>query len=157
MTSLLFVCFGNICRSPMAEFVMKELVRKAGRAGDFYIESAAVTAYNNGLPVHSPARYQLSRHGISCKGKTARQALPGDYARFDLILGMDRGNLRDLRRIFNGDPDGKLHLLLDYTDRPGEEVADPWYTDDYETAYRDVVEGCRGLLAHLTEGADDAG
>ena len=149
MTRILFVCLGNICRSPMAEFVMKDLVEKAGLAEEFLIGSAATSTEEIGNPVYPPARRKLAAHGIDCSGKTARQLRSGDYGRYDLLIGMDRGNLRDMRRICGGDPAGKMHLLLDFTARPGE-VADPWYTGDFDAAWKDVEEGCRGLLERLT-------
>ncbi|MGM9613455.1 MAG: low molecular weight protein-tyrosine-phosphatase [Butyricicoccus sp.] len=148
MIKVLFLCHGNICRSPMAEFVMKDLVRKAGLEEDFYIESAAVSAEELGNPVYPPARRMLETHGIRCSGKTARQLQRNDYDRFDLLIGMDRANLRGMRRICGGEE--KLHLLLDYTDRPGD-VADPWYTRDFEATWRDVLDGCTGLLETLRE------
>ena len=148
MTSVLFVCHGNICRSPMAEFVMKDLVKKSGLEGQFHIESAATSTEEIGNPVYPPARRKLAEHGISCAGKTARQLTRADYGRYDLLIGMDRANLRNMNRICGGDPDGKIRLLLDYTDRPGD-VADPWYTDDFEATWRDVSEGCRGLLREV--------
>ena len=149
MTRVLFVCHGNICRSPMAEFVMKDMVEKAGLAREIRVASAATTTEEIGNPVYPPARRKLAEHGISCEGKTARQMCWPDYERFDLIIGMDQENLYDMRRICQGDPEGKIHLLMDYTDRPGD-VADPWYTRDFETTWRDVEDGCRGLLMYLT-------
>ena len=151
MKKLLFVCHGNICRSPMAEFVMKDLVKKAGLEGQFQIASAAASTEEIGCPVYPPARRKLAEHGISCDGKTARQLTKADYTQYDLLIGMDRANIRSMNRICGGDPEGKLHALLDFTDRPGE-VAGPWYTGDFETAYRDILAGCQGLLAALTEG-----
>lgn len=148
MTKILFICHGNICRSPMAEFVMKDLVRKAGLEKSFYIESAATSREELGNPVYPPARRKLAEHGISCQGKTARQLTREDYRSFDLLVGMDWANLRNMERICGGDPQGKLHLLLDYTVRPGQ-VADPWYTGDFDATWRDVLEGCQGLLAQL--------
>ena len=145
---ILFVCHGNICRSPMAEFVMKDLVARAGRADDFYIESAATSTEEIGNPVYPPAQRKLAEHGISCKGKTARQMTSRDYGRFDLIIGMDAWNLRNMRRICGNDPEGKIHLLLDYTDHP-RDVADPWYTGNFEATWRDVLEGCQQLLSIL--------
>ncbi|HIX05224.1 MAG TPA: low molecular weight phosphotyrosine protein phosphatase [Candidatus Fournierella pullicola] len=149
MTKILFVCHGNICRSPMAEFVMKDLVEKAGLADEFTIASAATSTEEIGNPVYPPVRQLLARHGISCAGKTARQLQRGDYAAWDLFIGMDMANLRNMTRLFGGDPEGKVHALLDYTHRPGE-VADPWYTGDFESTWRDVVEGCTGLLQSMT-------
>ena len=146
MTKILFVCHGNICRSPMAEFIMKDLVKKAGLETLFHIESAATSTEELGNPVYPPARRKLAEHGIDCTGKTARQLTNSDYDKFDLLIGMDRANLRNMHRICGGDFASKLHLLMDYTDHPGD-VADPWYTDDFETTWRDVLEGCRSLLA----------
>ena len=148
MTRILFVCHGNICRSPMAEFVMKDLVKKAGLESQFHIESAATSTEEIGNPVYPLARRKLAEHGIDCAGKTARQLRNSDYDNFDLLIGMDRANLRNMHCICGGDFAGKLHLLMDYTDHPGD-VADPWYTDDFETTWRDVLEGCQGLLEQL--------
>lgn len=145
MTKILFICHGNICRSPMAEFVMKDIVRKAGMRDEFVIESAATSTEELGNPVYPPARRKLAEHGIGCEGKTARQVRRGDYEDFDYIVGMDEENMFNLRRLFSGDPDGKLSLLMDYTSRPGS-VADPWYTRDFEATWQDVLEGCNGLF-----------
>ena len=145
---ILFVCHGNICRSPMAEFVMKDLVEKAGRSDDFHIASAATSTEETGNAVYPPARRKLAEHGISCAGKMARQLTRADYDRYDLLIGMDDWNIRNMTRICGGDPDGKMHKLMDFTDRPAD-VADPWYTDDFETTWRDVLEGCKGILATL--------
>ena len=152
MTKILFVCHGNICRSPMAEFVMKDLVRKAGLEDDFSIASAATSTEEIGNPVYPPARRKLAEHGIGCAGKTARQLRREDYDRYDLLIGMDGTNLRNMRRICGGDPAGKLSLLLDWTGRPGD-VADPWYTGDFEATWRDVAAGCAALLAYLSKEA----
>lgn len=132
MIKILFICHGNICRSPMAEYVMKDLVKKAGLAAQFHIESAATSAEEIGNPVYPPARRKLAEHGISCAGHAARQLTREDYDRWDLLIGMDGANLRNMRRICGGDPAGKLRLLLDCAGRSGE-VADPWYTGDFET------------------------
>jgi len=148
MKSILFVCHGNICRSPMAEFVMKDLVRKAGREAEFHIESAATSTEEIGNSVYPPARNELAEHGISCQGKTARQMTREDYQRFDLLIGMDRWNIKNMEDICEGDDEGKIHMMLDYTSRPGD-VADPWYTGNFEATWRDVLEGCRGLLRTL--------
>ena len=150
-TRILFVCHGNICRSPMAEFVMKDLVEKQGLGARFEIASAATSTEELGNPVYPPARRKLAEHGIGCAGHAARQLRREDYDRYDYLVGMDSANLRNMRRICGGDPQEKLHLLMDFTDRPGD-VADPWYTGDFESTWRDVLEGCRGLLARLTEG-----
>lgn len=148
MVKILFVCHGNICRSPMAEFVMKDLVRKAGRAEEFSIASAATSTEEIGNPVYPPARRMLAAHGIDCTGKTARQLRKSDYAQYDYLIGMDQANFRNMQRMCGGDPDGKIHLLLDFTDRPGQ-VADPWYTGDFQATWEDVLEGCEGLLRHI--------
>lgn len=147
-TRLLFVCHGNICRSPMAEFVMKELVKRAGCEEKFEIESAATSTEEIGNEVYPPARRKLAEYGIGCKGKTARQMTRHDYNRFDLLIGMDSWNIRNMNRICGGDPEGKIHMLLDFTQRPGD-VADPWYTGDFEATWRDVAEGCECLLEEL--------
>ena len=145
---ILFVCHGNICRSPMAEFVMKDLVEKAGVAQQFLIESAATSTEEIGNSVYPPARRKLAEHGISCQGKTARQMTRLDYVRYDLLIGMDSWNIRNMRAISGGDPEGKIRMLMDYTNRPGD-VADPWYTGDFEATWRDVLEGCEALLSQL--------
>ncbi|MBP5257984.1 MAG: low molecular weight phosphotyrosine protein phosphatase [Prevotella sp.] len=146
--SIPFVCHGNICRSPMAEFVMKDLVKKAGREEEFYIESAATSTEEIGNNVYPPARCKLAEHGISCKGKTARQLERLDYDRFDLLIGMDSMNIYNMERMCGGDPDDKIRKLMDYTHRPGD-VADPWYTGNFEATWRDVLEGCQCLLKQL--------
>lgn len=148
MVKILFVCHGNICRSPMAEFFMKDLVRKAGRAEEFSIASAATSTEEIGNPVYPPARRMLAAHGIDCTGKTARQLRKADYAQYDYLIGMDQANFRNMQRMCGGDPDGKIYLLLDFTDRPGQ-VADPWYTGDFQVTWEDVLEGCEGLLRHI--------
>ena len=145
---ILFVCHGNICRSPMAEFVMKDLLDKAGLSDNAYVESAATSTEEIGNEVYPPARRKLAEHGITCQGKTARQMTRRDYEDFDLLIGMDRWNLRNMLRITGGDPEDKIHLLMDYTDRPGE-VADPWYTGNFDATWRDVSEGCQRLLELL--------
>lgn len=149
MTGILFVCHGNICRSPMAEFVMKDLVKKAGLEAQFQIASAATSREEIGNPVYPPARRKLAEHGISCDSHSARQLTNGDYEKYDLLIGMDKANLRDMYRICGGDFADKMHLLMDYTDHPGD-VADPWYTENFETTWQDVLAGCQGLLRSLT-------
>ena len=148
---ILFVCHGNICRSPMGEFILKDLVEKAGLADRFHIESAATSTEEIGNPVYPPARRKLAQHGIDCAGKTARQLTAADYGRFDLLLGMDRANIRNMTRICGGDPQGKIHLLMEYAGHPGREVADPWYTGDFDAAWDDVLAGCQGLLRKIEE------
>ncbi|MBQ8457075.1 MAG: low molecular weight phosphotyrosine protein phosphatase [Prevotella sp.] len=147
---ILFICHGNICRSPMAEFVMKHLAKEAGMENDFHIESAATSTEEIGNSVYPPARRKLAEHGISCQGKTARQMTRSDYYRYDLLVGMDSRNIRNMNRICGSDPDGKIVMLMDYTDRPSD-VADPWYTGDFETTWRDVLEGCQGLLDSIAK------
>ena len=148
MVKILFVCHGNICRSPMAEFVMKDLVKKAGLGHEFTIASAATSTEEIGNPVYPPARRKLAEHGITCAGHAARQLRRDDYDRWDYLVGMDSANLRNMHRICGGDPVGKISLLLDWTNRPGS-VADPWYTSDFEATWQDVLEGCRNLLEQI--------
>ena len=148
MIKILFICHGNICRSPMVEFCFREMVEKAGLSGEIQTASAATSGEELGNPVYPPARRQLEKRGISCEGKRARRLTRQDYQAYDLLLGMDRANLRNMERLFGGDPAGKLGLLLDYTDAPGE-VADPWYTGDFDAAWRDISRGCQGLLSAL--------
>ena len=150
MIKILFVCHGNICRSPMAEFVMKDIVEKAGRMADFEIASAATSTEETGNPVYPPAKRTLALHGISCAGKTARQMTRGDYLYYDHILGMDGANMRNMLRICGGDPDRKLRLLMDVTACP-HDVSDPWYTGDFDATWRDVEEGCSALFSELCE------
>ena len=150
MIRLLFICHGNICRSPMAEFVMKELVRQKGLADEYEIASAATSREEIGNPVYPPARRKLAEHGISCAGHAARQMTRRDYDHFDRIIGMDHANIRNIQRIAGGDPGRKITLLLDHALRPGQEVADPWYTGDFDAAWSDILAGCEGLLAELT-------
>ena len=149
MTRILFVCHGNICRSPMAEYVMKHLVKEAGLEDQFQIASAATSREELGSPVYPPARRKLAGHGISCGGHAARQLRSADYGEYDLLVGMDQANLRNMRRICGGDFDDKMHLLLEYAGRPEQEVKDPWYTRDFDAAWRDILAGCRGLLEKL--------
>lgn len=148
MTRILFVCLGNICRSPMAEYVMRDLARRAGLEDQVQVASAATSREELGNPVYPPARRKLAEHGIAFEGHAARQMTAADYDRFDLLIGMDQNNLRNMNRICGGDPQHKLRMLMDYTDRPGE-VADPWYTGDFERTWQDVLAGCQGLLAQL--------
>lgn len=150
MTKILFVCHGNICRSPMAEFYMKDLAARAGLADEFEIVSAATSSEELGNGVYPPVRALLDRQGIDCRGKLVRLLRASDYEAFDLLIGMDEWNLRSMRRLFGADAAGKLRLLLDFAGRPGEAVADPWYTRDFRAAWDDVTAGCRGLLEKLT-------
>ena len=148
MKKILFVCHGNICRSTMAEYVMKDLVQKAELEQEFYIDSAATSREEIGNGVHHGTRRKLAQMGVACGEHRARQVTWEDYETFDLIIGMDGANLRNLNRRLKNDPEGKISLLLDYTDRPGD-IADPWYTGNFDETWEDVLEGCRGLLEKL--------
>lgn len=148
MVKILFVCHGNICRSPMAEFIMKDLVTKAGREREFEIASAATSTEEIGNSVYPPARRKLAEHGIRCDGKTARQLTRSDYDYYDLLIGMDSYNMRNMQRMCGGDNEGKMHLLMEYTERFGD-VADPWYTGNFDATWRDCLEGCQALLKQL--------
>ena len=148
MVKVLFICHGNICRSPMAEFVMKDLVEKAGLAAQFEIASAATSTEEIGNPVYPPARRKLAEHGISCAGKTARQLRKKDYDHYDYLIGMDQYNQRNMRRICGEDTQSKMSLLMEHAGIR-RDVADPWYTDDFETTWQDVLEGCQALLEKL--------
>lgn len=149
MKRIMFVCHGNICRSPMAEFIFKDLTEKHRVAHKYIIESSATSTEeirgNVGNPVYPPAKRELSKHGISCEGKRAMQVKKSDYDSFDLFLVMDSSNLRNIMRIFGSDPEGKVFKLLDYTGFGGD-VADPWYSGDFSTAYSDIYKGCEKLL-----------
>ena len=149
MYRIMFVCLGNICRSPMAEFVFRDMVKKAGLEDQFVIASAATSTWELGNPPHYGTQAELKKHGISCVGKRAVLLKNTDYVKYDLILGMDRENIRDMMHLFNGDPDGKVHLLKEYS--TGGEVDDPWYSGDFKTTYEDVSEACRGLLDSLVK------
>lgn len=146
---IIFVCHGNICRSPMAEFVMKDLVRQMGIEKQFEIASAATSREEIGNAVYPPARRKLAEHGISCDGKTSRQITMDDYRHYDYIIAMDQNNLRNLRKMLGEDVDDKISLLMDYTSHPAD-VADPWYTGDFDATWNDVVEGCKGFITSLT-------
>lgn len=148
---ILFVCHGNICRSPMAEFVMKDMVDKEGIAYQYEIASAATSTEEIGNAVYPPARAKLKEHGISCKGKTARQMTKKDYEYYDMIIFMDKWNVLNARRFIGLDKDHKASLLLDHCGRAGEQVADPWYTDDFDATWDDVVAGCSGLIEETRE------
>ena len=145
---ILFVCHGNICRSPMAEMVFKHMLRQRGLADRFEVASAATSTEEIGNPVYPPARREMAAHGVPVEKRGARQITRADYLRYDLLIGMDNANIRNLRRMVGGDPEGKVCRLMDFTDRPGE-VSDPWYSDRFDVCYRDVLEGCEALLAHL--------
>ena len=144
MKKILFVCHGNICRSPMAEYVMKYLVEQAQLTDQYMIASAATSTEEIGNPVYPPARRKLAEHGISCNGHAARQMTRADYQRYDLLIGMDSANLRNMTRIASGDPEGKIRPLL-----YDKDVADPWYTGNFEATWQDVLRGCQALLEEL--------
>ena len=149
MTKILFVCHGNICRSPMAEFMLRDMAVRAGIANELEIDSAATSCEELGNPVYPPAKRKLAEHGISCEGKTARRICPDDYERFDLIIGMDNANVRSMLRCFGGDPDSKLHTMLEYAHREEETIPDPWYTGDFDETWDDLFDGCMGLMNRL--------
>ena len=152
MIKVMFVCHGNICRSPMAEFVMKDMVKKRGMEDMFYISSSATSTEEIwrgvGNPVYPPAQRELLKHGISCEGKRAVQITPEDYDKYDIILCMDSNNMRNIKRIIPLDPQKKIHRLMSFTSRD-KDVADPLYTGDFETTYRDVYDGCSAVLEYL--------
>lgn len=147
---IMFVCHGNICRSPMAEFIMRDLVKKAGKNIVVFSSATSTEEIWNGIgnPVYPPAKAMLALHGISCEGKRAVQLQKSDYGKYDLFVGMDSANIRNMHRILGGDPDGKIKKLMDYTGRGGD-VADPWYSDRFDVAYNDIFEGCTALLKSL--------
>ena len=151
---VLMVCHGNICRSPMAEFIFKKMVRDRGLSEQFFIASAATSSEEicNGIgnPVYPPARAELAKHGIGCEGKRAVQITKADYDRYDYLIAMEQVNVRNILRIVGGDPEDKISLLLDYTDRRGN-IADPWYTGEFGTTYRDIVEGLEGFIRYLEQ------
>ena len=149
MHKILFICHGNICRSPMAEFLLKDIVNKRGLADAFEIASAATSREEIGNPVHYGTRTKLAQFGISVAGKHAVQVTRRDYEHYDLLLVMDSNNIRNLRRVIGEDTQNKVHLLLDHTERKGESIADPWYTGDFDVTYNDIMEGLAGLLAYL--------
>ena len=150
---IMFVCHGNICRSPMAEFIFKRLLSQNGREGSVFVASCATSSEEIsfsgiGNPVYPPARAELKRHGIDCGGKRAVQLKKEDYGEYDLFIGMDSNNIRNMHRIFGGDAEGKIRKLMDYTKRGGD-VADPWYSDRFDVAYNDIAEGCECLYKAL--------
>ena len=148
MIKILFVCHGNICRSPMAKFILTDLVEKEGLSSEFLIDSAATSTEEIGNPIYPPARRKLKEHGISSEGHQARRMRPEDYEKYDYLLGMEQYNIRNMLRILGGDPKHKVYRLLDFSDRP-RDIDDPWYTGDFETAYREILEGCRAFLEQM--------
>ena len=151
MINVLFLCHGNICRSTMAEMVLKHLVRERNIADLFYIDSAATSREEIGNGVHYGTRHKLAEVGIPCEDHRARQVTKKDYEKFDYLIVMDLNNVRNLNRIIGGDPDGKVYKLLDFTERTGASIADPWYTGNFDETYRDVLEGCEGFLKKVFE------
>ena len=153
MIKIMFVCHGNICRSPMAEFIFKDMVRKCGRENEFVIASSATSTEEiwNGIgnPVYPGAKRELAKHSINCDGKRACQLRKSDYSYYDYLICMDENNVRNSLRILGGDPEGKVYKLMNFTSRPGN-VSDPWYTDDFATAYNDIYEGCKFLLEYIS-------
>lgn len=153
MIKIMFVCHGNICRSPMAEFIFKDLVNKKGIAEKFFVSSCATSTEEiwNGIgnPVYPPAKRELLKHNISCEGKRAVQLKKSDYENYDYIIAMDTNNIRNIRRIIGSDKEEKVYKLMSFTSRGGD-VADPWYSGDFETCYKDIYEGCCALLDKLT-------
>ena len=152
MKKILFVCHGNICRSPMAECVLKNMVAQSGRSSEFYIDSAATSREEIGNPIYPPAVRKLKEEGIPLSGHRAVQMTREDYDKYDLLLAADSANLRNMRRIAGGDPQGKIRRLLDYTSHP-RDIADPWYTGNFDVTYDDIVEGCQALLDWLDQKA----
>ena len=145
MIKILFICHGNICRSPMAEFIFRDIITQKGMKDHFYIASAATSTEEIGNPVYPPARRKLREHGISCEGKRARQVTKADYEKYDYLIGMEQVNIRNMLRILRDDPEHKVSRLLDFTDRP-RDIADPWYTGNFDVTYEDILEGCEALL-----------
>ena len=148
MTKILVVCLGNICRSPRAEMILRDMVRRRGLEAEFVIASAATSTEEIGNPVYPPARRMLASHGLDCGGKRAVQLCRADYDRYDWLLGMEKANIRRMRAICGGDPEGKIARLLDGTPNP-RDIADPWYTGDFQSTWDDLVEGCTALLDRL--------
>lgn len=150
MIKILMVCHGNICRSPMAQYVLQDMVARRGLTDCFYIDSAATSTEEIGNRVHHGTRGKLHEVGIYCGDHRAAQMKRSDYARYDYLLGMDTWNIRNMNRIVGSDPDHKIHRLLDFGDHP-RDIADPWYTGNFDVTYDDIVEGCEALLAHILE------
>lgn len=151
MTKILFICWGNICRSPAAELIFTDMVRREGLESKFFAASAGISDEEDGNPVYPPMRHLLYARGIDCSAKRARKYCRSDYQEYDLLICMDEVTNSRTRRFFDGDPDNKVRNLLDYAGRIGEEIDDPWYTRDFEKAMAEIDEGCRALLTALTE------
>ena len=148
MIKVLFICHGNICRSPMAEFILKDMVKKKGMADKFHIASAATSTEEIGNPVHHGTRNKLAEYGISTAGKYARQMTKRDYEAYDYLIGMDDWNIRNMLRIVGKDPEHKIKKLLEFAEST-KDIADPWYTGNFDVTYDDIVEGCEAFLKTL--------
>lgn len=148
MIKVLFVCHGNICRSPMSEFILKDLIQKRGISSEFHIESAATSSEEIGNPVYPPAASELARHAIQCQGKTARRLRKSDYETFDYLIAMENYNIQNMMAILRTDPQNKIRRLLDFTDHPAD-IADPWYTGRFDVTYQEIRTGCMALLQYL--------
>ena len=157
MKKIMFVCHGNICRSPMAEFIFKRIAADAGRSADFLVSSSATSTEEIwrgvGNPIYPPAARELSRHGIPYDRREATLLLAEDYGRYDMFIGMDSNNIRNMYRIFGSDPDGKISKLMSYTDSDAD-VSDPWYTERFDRAYADIYAGCAALFEKLTQNGE---
>lgn len=150
MIKILFICHGNICRSPMAEFVMKDIIQKEGKSAQYYVASAATSFEEIGNPVHPGTRNKLRQVGISTEGKYAVHLERTDYQKYDFLIGMDSWNMKNIMRIIGSDPDNKVYKLLDFTAHPAD-IDDPWYTHDFDTTYREVLEGCQALWEYVNQ------
>ncbi len=150
MIKILFICHGNICRSPMAEFVMKDIIQKEGKSAQYYVASAATSFEEIGNPVHPGTRNKLRQVGISTEGKYAVHLERTDYQKYDFLIGMDSWNMKNIMRIIGSDPDNKVYKLLDFTTHPAD-IDDPWYTHDFDTTYREVLEGCQALWEYVNQ------
>ena len=148
MHRILFVCLGNICRSPMAEMILKDMVRQRGLDGEFEIASCATSTEEIGNPVYPPARAELARRGVKCEHRAARQLTKADYEKYDLLIGMDENNIRNMKRMLGGDPKGKIRKMMEFAGSFAD-VADPWYTGGFDVTYRDIQKACEGLLKEL--------
>ena len=149
MTNILFVCHGNVGRSPMAMFIFQDMVNKRGLGDSYVIRSAGTSGEVIGMSMYPLAQEKLVEHRIPCKGHSASQMSEAAYDYYDMIICMDLQNIRDLYKLTDNDPEGKISMLLDHTDRKGEEIADPWYTRGFDASWRDIKEGCEGLMAEL--------
>lgn len=148
MIKVLFICHGNICRSPMAEFILRDMVKKKGYTAEIMAASAATSTEEIGNPVHYGTRKKLSQHGISTDGKTAVRLQKSDYGRYDYLIGMDQRNIANIKRIVGGDPEKKIHRLLDFTEDK-RDIEDPWYTGDFDKTYDDIYKGCAYFMKKI--------